>query len=359
MRTRYKVVIAGCGPRGEFHAEGFLKNKDRFELTACCDLDVERLQAFGNRFGVSDRYTDAETMLDRERPDIFCFATLPAIRLPLVELGVKYGVKAIAFEKPMATELTEAREIYDLCQRAGVKFIVSHQQKYGPHWREAKKIVQNGDIGEVTKIHATSRAWLSQLGTHLLDYMLWFNDRKKVRWVTGQAFGTQMLTDSHPSPDFVFGTIQFANGVRGIIECGAHAPRLIPGDNVLRSPNFWFDSSITVHGTHGYTEVVTGTGWRAITKDSAGKLLSGEGAFDPLRDQPLYLNDLADWMDGLTDSHPCDGDITYHGFEAAFGLCISALERRRVFLPLETVPKDSLIARFKAELPSSQEYLDQ
>jgi predicted dehydrogenase len=357
--TKYKAVIAGCGPRGVFHAEGFRKNPDRFEIVACCDLERTRAQHLADEFAVPRVYDDAESMLQQELPDIFCFATLPAVRIGLVELGVKYGVKAIAFEKPMAIDLPEARRIYDLCGSVGIKIVVSHQQKYGPHWQQVKRIIDAGEIGDVVKIHATSRAWLSQLGTHLLDYMLWFNNRNRVKWVLGQVHGTQMLSDTHPSPDFVFGTLEFANGVRGILECGAHAPRFMPGENAFRSKGFWFDSSITVHGTHGYTRVVTGNGWSALTKTSQGKVLRGEGVFNPSHDQPLYLRDLADWMDGLSDSHPCDGDISYHGFEAAMALCISGLDRRRVLLPIENLPGESLLGRLRAELPASEEYTRQ
>lgn len=357
--TTYRTVIAGCGPRGMVHAQGFVANADRFDLTACCDLDAPRRAAFAARVGIPRAYGDVEEMLEREKPDVFCFATLPAVRLSLVELGVKHGVKAIAFEKPMATDLTEAHRIYALCRDAGIKIVVSHQQKYGLHWQTTKEIVESGAIGEVTTIHATARAWLSQLGTHLMDYMLWFNNHSTVRWVIGHAQGTQMLDDTHPSADFVLGTLEFANGVRGIIECGAHAPHCIPGDNPLGTLPFWTDSSVTVHGTHGYAQVVSGTGWRAVTRTSGGQVLSGAGAFDPSYEQPRYLREVAEWLDGTIPTHACNGDISYHGFEAIMALYISSLERRRVALPLSTLPQGSLIARLRATLPPSQEYAGQ
>ena len=39
-----------------------------------------------------------------------------------------------------------------------------------------------------------------------------------------QAAGKRKLADIHPSPDYIGGFVQFANGVRGIYECGAGAP---------------------------------------------------------------------------------------------------------------------------------------
>jgi len=357
--SKYTVVIAGCGPRGAYHAEGFAANADRFDVKAVADLVPEKAKAFAERFGIDKTYDDVDAMLAAEKPDVFCFATLPAVRLSLVELGIKHKVKVIAFEKPVATELPEAREIFEKCKAAGIKLIVSHQQKYGKSWHKVKQIVDSGEIGEVTKIHATARAWLSQLGTHIMDYMLWFNNRSKVKWVVGQAIGTRMLTDSHPSADYVIGSMEFENGVRGIIECGAHAPHFVPGNNPLLDIKFWTDSAITIHGTHGYARVTTGNGWEAVTKSSKGEMLRGEGMFNPSEEQPLYIRDLADVLDGKLAVHPCDSEISYHGFEAVMALYMSALDHRKVDLPLREIPPGSLIARLNEELPHSDEYAGQ
>src|SRR5690606_32927126 len=110
--TKYKVALVGCGKRGAYHAEAFNANADRFDLAAVCDIDGERLAAFATKHGIPRSYDDADRMLASEKPDVFCFATLPAVRLELVELGVKHGVKAMAFEKPIAQELSEARTIF-------------------------------------------------------------------------------------------------------------------------------------------------------------------------------------------------------------------------------------------------------
>ena len=327
-----------------------------FDLVALCDRNPDKVSRLAQRCGVAKTYSDAEEMLALERPDILCFATLPATRLPLVELGVKYGVKVIAFEKPMANELAEAHEIYRLLKRAGVKAIVSHQQKYDRHWQQVKTIVDAGEIGDIVSIHGTARPWLGEAGTHLMDYLLYYNGGSRVSWVVAQAIGTRMLAESHPSADFVVATMAFDNGVRGVFECGAWAPHFIPGANPLKTMDFWTDSSILVHGTQGYAQVINGNGWRAVTRSSRGERICGEGYFDPEYQQPLYIRDLADWLDGRIAEHPCSLEITYQGFEATMAVYLSALDRRRVTLPLQEIPSTSLIARLHNELPPTNEY---
>ena len=338
--NRHTVAIVGCGPRGLAHAKALQETADRFDLVAICDKDAERLQSASAEVGVSKTYTDADEMLSKERPEVFCFATLPDVRLALVELAAQHGVRAIAYEKPMATSLAEAQQIRDLCRQAGVKTVVSHQHKYGAHWCKVKEIIDSGELGKIHTIHATAKGWLLQYGTHLMDYMMFLNGGHKALWVVGHAQGRGKLDDSHPSPDYAMGQLEFENGVRGIMECGTLAPDL-PGDN-----SFWLNAGVTVYGSEGYAQVIVGSGWRAATNG----VLSGEGCFDVAKDQPLYIRDLADWLDDPSKIHPCNGDVTHHGFEAVMGICLSALDRRMVALPVEASGDVSILDRMRAEL---------
>src|SRR4249919_762526 len=139
VNAPYRTVLIGCGPRGRQHALGFRANEPRFALTAVCDLDPQRLASLADELGIVRRYADAETMLASEAPDVLCFATPCAVRLPLVELGVAHGVRAIALEKPLAPSLSEARRIVDVCAAAGVKGVVCHQLRHATHWQRAKE----------------------------------------------------------------------------------------------------------------------------------------------------------------------------------------------------------------------------
>ena len=47
---KYTVVVAGCGKRGQHHAEAFFNNP-RFELVGLCDVDPARAEAVAKKFG--------------------------------------------------------------------------------------------------------------------------------------------------------------------------------------------------------------------------------------------------------------------------------------------------------------------
>ena len=73
------------------------------------------------------------------KPDVFCFCTLPNLRSDMIERASRAGRRLIAFEKPVA--LTTQRGLRDeatCCDASGVKAVVSHQHRYGEHYRQGE-----------------------------------------------------------------------------------------------------------------------------------------------------------------------------------------------------------------------------
>ena len=111
-----------------------------------------------------------------------------------------------------------------------------------------------------------------------------------------QAAGRAKLADNHPSPDYIGGFVQFANGVRGIYECGAGAP------DQPEVAKWWGKNRIGAQGTEGFAEVLTNGGWRAVTK--TGGYQTGEGAMNYDLDMPPYIQEMADWLDDSKQGPP-------------------------------------------------------
>ena len=192
---------------------------------------------------------------------MFIFCTLPQIRLPLIQAGVDAGVQLIAFEKPVALSMNEGLAMFDLLRKSGVKSVVSHQHRYGVHYQKVKEIISSGALGRVHTVYAHATGWMMHMMSHLVDYANWYNDYSPVEWVVGQAAGKEKFTDLHSSPDYIAALVQYANGVRGVIECGAGAP------DVPEVEAWWRKCRIGAQGTEGFAEVLTGGGWRAVTKN--------------------------------------------------------------------------------------------
>jgi predicted dehydrogenase len=323
---KYSVVVVGLGKRGMHHADAFANN-GRFEIAGLCDIDNARLEAAAKKFGGPKTGTNAREVLKGLKPDVFCFCTLPQLRLDMVRAGVDSGAGLIAFEKPIAMTTNEALEVMKLVREAKVKTVVSHQHRYGEHYKKVKEIIASGAIGRVHTVYGTATGWMMHMLTHLIDYMRWYNDNAEAEWVVGQAAGKEKFSDNHPSPDYVAGLIQFANGVRGIVESGDGAP------DVPEVDYWWRKCRIGAQGTEGFAEVLTGGGWRAITKDSGG-VISGPGCMDYAHDMPPYIQEIADWLDDPNKVHSCNGESAYKGFEIMMAICRSAVKRGKIKLPL-------------------------
>lgn len=323
MTDKYRVVVVGMGKRGMHHALAFQAN-GRFEVAGVCDVDKDRLNAAAAKFG-GVAGADAFQVASAVKPDVFCFCTLPKLRTEMIRIGTETGARLIAFEKPIALSSREGMEVKKLLSASGVKAVVSHQHRYGQHYQKVKEIITSGALGRVHTVYGTASGWMMHMMSHLIDYMRWYNDDAKADWAMGQAAGLGKFYDLHPSPDYIAGFVQFTNGVRGVVECGAGAP------DVPEVDYWWRKCRIGAQGTDGFAEVLTGGGWRAVTKAGA---YSGPGCMNYDLDMPPYVQDIAAWLDDDRKIHPCNFDSAYVGFEIMMALCRSAIDGGQISLPL-------------------------
>jgi predicted dehydrogenase len=325
--TPFRVLIVGMGKRGMHHATTFKANP-KFQVVGICDIDAARLEAAAAKLGNPKTGTDAAALAKELKPDLFCFCTLPNLRLPLIKLGVECGAKLIAFEKPVAMSSAEGLQIKQALDRSGVKAVVSHQHRYGEHYKAVKAVVASGALGRVHTVYGTATGWAAHMLSHLIDYTCWFNDYAEAEWVMAQAAGRGKLADLHTSPDYIAGVAHFKNGVRGIYDCGAGAP------DVPEVPYWWRKCRIGAQGSEGFAEVMTGGGWRAVTK--TGGYQTGEGGMNYDYDMPPYVQQMADWLENDKNVHPCCFANAYKGFEVMAGFYRSVAEGGQVALPLTT-----------------------
>lgn len=323
--SKYSVVVVGMGKRGKHHATAFEAN-DAFEVAGICDIDEGRLaearELLGGNVATS---TDAASMVAELNPDVFCFCTMPHLREPFIRMGIENGARLIAFEKPVADSSAAAMTVKALLDESGTKAVVSHQHRYGVHYRKVKEIAASGVLGNIHTIYASSPGWMMHMMTHMIDYMRWYNGDADAEWAMAQAAGRSKLSDNHPSPDYIAGVIQFTNGVRGVVECGAGAP------NIAEVAKWWGRNRIRVMGDGGFAEVLTNGGWRSVTADG---VQSGEGAMNYDADMPFYVQDMADWLEDDAKVHPCNFESAYKGFEIMMAMCQSVIEGGQISLPL-------------------------
>src|ERR1043166_4272609 len=330
---QYSVLIVGMGKRGMHHGAAFNANP-RFKVIGICDIDQKRLDDAATKLGNPRTSADAAALAAELKPDVFCFCTLPNLRLPFIKIGVESRAKLIAFEKPVAMTSAEGLQIKQALERNRTKAVVSHQHRYGEHYKKVNEIVASGALGHVQTVYGTATGWAAHMLSHLIDYTCWFNDYVEPEWVMAQAAGRGKLSDLHTSPDYIAGVVHFKNGVRGIYDCGAGAPD-VPEVDASKEQKFWWRKArMGAQGSEGFAEVITNGGWRAVTK--SGGYQSGTGNMDYVEDMPPYVQEMADWLDDDKKIHPCAFANAYKGFEIMSAFYRSAAEGGQVALPLTT-----------------------
>jgi len=184
-----RLAVIGCGFFAQNHLRAW-RHVRGVRLVAVCDRDEERARAAAATFAVPAVYTDAATLLERERPDFVDIVTTPPSHRELVELAAAHGV-AVICQKPAAPTLEDACAMVTACERAGVPYMVHENFRWQPAIRRAREIVATGAIGEpyfgritFRSRHdvyrdqpylATDRRFvIADLGVHLLDLARFF-----------------------------------------------------------------------------------------------------------------------------------------------------------------------------------------
>ncbi|HIA67932.1 TPA: Gfo/Idh/MocA family oxidoreductase, partial [Candidatus Poribacteria bacterium] len=171
MEKIYKVGVIGCGGISHMHTSWY-QAEPRTEVTVISDIDADRLQAYGEQYGIEKAYTDYIEMLETEDLDIVSVCTRPKFHAPLVIESAKRGVRGILSEKPMAENLGQAREMVDVSQGNNVKLAIGHQLRFNSPYVLAKELIENGEIGEIFRVHAVcSGGDLKDNATHTVDLM--------------------------------------------------------------------------------------------------------------------------------------------------------------------------------------------
>ena len=179
-----KAVLAGCGGMGGHQAK-ILSDLDEFELVAVCDVFEPNLNKVADACGAG-RYPDLAAALEAEKPDVVAICTENRSHAQLTIQAAQAGVQGIYCEKPMATNLGEARAMVRVCEDQRVALVINHQRRVQPDLVRARELIQAGAIGPVERIRASCAGDFLTDGTHAVDSILWLAGDARVQWVLGQ-----------------------------------------------------------------------------------------------------------------------------------------------------------------------------
>ena len=149
-----KVGIIGNGGIAHCHANGYKALGDRVQIVACCDIVEEKAKKFAEEYDIPNYYLDCKDMLAKEDIDVISVCTWNAAHAPCTIAALDAGCHVIC-EKPMAMNAAEAEAMKAAAEKNGKLLMVGFVRRQGDDARDAKALVDNGDLGEVYYAKAT------------------------------------------------------------------------------------------------------------------------------------------------------------------------------------------------------------
>lgn len=145
------VGIVGAGGRAKSHISVLLKLKDKYRLTAVCDVDVNRAKSTADEVGVK-AYSDLEKMLDEEKLDVCLIAVQAEGHHVIANILAQKGIHILT-ETPIAITVACADYMIKVARENTVLLEVSENVPRWPQERLKQKIVADNMLGEVKNFY--------------------------------------------------------------------------------------------------------------------------------------------------------------------------------------------------------------
>ena len=249
---RVRIGIIGLGWFGETHCDA-IQAVPSLELAALCTRTESRLSELGEKYGVSQLYTDYNEMLANPDIDAVSVVTMWDQHTEPTVAALASG-KHVFLEKPMASTVADCRTIVEAADQARGHLMVGHICRFNPRYASAKQQIADGAIGKVLSMSSRRNipaAWtpeiLNKIGpiagdaVHDTDLMLWFTG---ARVVSAYAQTVDLRGKKHP--DIAQTMYRLDNGATAVLETVWCMPDKTPFD---------IDERMTVHGSEGFVHI--------------------------------------------------------------------------------------------------------
>jgi predicted dehydrogenase len=179
-----KIAIVGCGKVADQHVQAIHRIAD-CKIVTLCDRELLMAKQLGERFGISECFSDLKEMLRVASPDVVHITTPPRSHYSLAKQCLESGCH-VYLEKPFTVTASETESLIQLAESCGLKITVGHNYLFTLEMLEMRRLVSDGFLGG-RPTHLESY-WSYDLGdTNYVGPVLGNRDHW-VRQLPGQLF---------------------------------------------------------------------------------------------------------------------------------------------------------------------------
>ena len=145
--NKLRVGLIGLGNVAGVHLEAY-KQVPQIEVMAGSDINVEKLNHMAEKWKINC-YSDYMEMIEKEQLDIVSVMVPPRYHREVIEKVAPSKVNIIC-EKPLATNLEDAKRIIKITEKEKIKFDYGSTYRWLSANRKAREMIQQGVIGNIS-----------------------------------------------------------------------------------------------------------------------------------------------------------------------------------------------------------------
>jgi predicted dehydrogenase len=147
-----RTAIVGLGFGAEFIP--IHQRHPQAELVAICQRSKDKLDQVGEAYGVERRYTSyADVLADPEVDAVHINSPIPD-HGPMSIAALEAG-KHVMCTVPMATSPDDCRQIVELTEQTGLKYMMAETVVYAREFLFIKQLADAGDLGKIQFVQAS------------------------------------------------------------------------------------------------------------------------------------------------------------------------------------------------------------
>jgi predicted dehydrogenase len=226
LSSKTQIALFGAGGIGRTHIDRITRSSN-LNLAGIADPS-DAAKAMAQSLNVP-WFANHMDLLDSIQPQGAIVATPNSLHIAQAVDCLERGVAALV-EKPVADTVAEAQQLVDVQARTGVPVLVGHHRRHNPINRRARKIVQDGTLGQMVSANVMATffkpdtyfdaAWRrSKGGGPILINLI--HEIDMLRFLCGEITTVQALGSNavrgFEVEDTAAAVLRFANGALGTV----------------------------------------------------------------------------------------------------------------------------------------------
>lgn len=214
--NKYSAAIIGLGQIGQgydfnidddklilSHASA-LTYHNSFDLISAVDPNRKERDRFEKKF-LKPTFSSSKQLYSQVNPDVIIISAPSSYHFQLFQEAIAQNPKAIVLEKPIASLEEEAAEMLKISRNSNSVVCVNYSRRFNPALQELKKIIDQGDLGQIYKGVIWYTKGIINNGSHFIDLLIWlFGNIKNIKVINSG----RKWDNKDPEPDLC---ISFSN----------------------------------------------------------------------------------------------------------------------------------------------------